>query len=84
MLQPLRRIFGNGRKENVGKYMLAHQYKELEELLAREKSHVKQLSDSLSRAHGEIVSLKAQGKLIYRVSIKSGTILLKIVYFICT
>ncbi|KAB7502719.1 Citron Rho-interacting kinase [Armadillidium nasatum] len=55
----LSRMFGssNKNKENSG-FMVGHQYRKLEDLLAREKEHTKQLASRLAKIQNENLTLK--------------------------
>ncbi|XP_042883993.1 citron rho-interacting kinase-like isoform X1 [Penaeus japonicus] len=54
------KLFGGKDKENTG-FSMPHQYRELEDLLARERMNGKQIQDQLIKARAEIVALRANG-----------------------
>ena len=59
--QTLSRMLGSSTHKENSTYMVSHQYRKLEEMLAREKAHAQQLATQLSKARAEVVALKAQG-----------------------
>ncbi|XP_063605169.1 citron rho-interacting kinase-like [Penaeus indicus] len=54
------KLFGGKDKENTG-FSMPHQYRELEDLLARERMNGKQIQEQLIKARAEIVALRANG-----------------------
>ncbi|XP_045599128.2 citron rho-interacting kinase [Procambarus clarkii] len=54
------KLFGKENKENTG-FSMPHQYRELEDLLARERITSRQLEKQLADAHAEIFVRKANG-----------------------
>lgn len=55
------KLFGGKDKENTG-FSMPHQYRELEDLLARERMNGKQIQEQLIKARAEIVALRANGQ----------------------
>lgn len=64
LFQNLRsKLFGRENKENGGGVWVTRQYRELEDMLARERATNRHLEEQLARARAEVVALTASGEL---------------------
>lgn len=55
------KIFGKENKENPGTFTVPHQYRELEDMLAKQQRKTRSVEDQLAKARAEIVALRANG-----------------------
>ncbi|CAL4077327.1 unnamed protein product, partial [Meganyctiphanes norvegica] len=55
------KIFGKDNKENASTFTMPHQYRELEDMLAKQQRKTRSVEDQLDKARAEIVALRANG-----------------------
>lgn len=74
LFQNLRsKLFGRENKENGGGVWVTRQYREIEDMLARERATNRHLQEQLARAQAEVVALTASGEFwLGQVTLQQG------------